>query len=51
MNNTPCSIEAEESLLGAMLQTQFAIDVAISKIRSDDFYSQKQSDPDRYGRQ
>lgn len=41
MNNTPCSIEAEESLLGAMLQNPFAIDVAISKIASDDFYSER----------
>ena len=41
MNNTPCSIEAEESLLGAMLQNHFAIDVAISKIVSSDFYSER----------
>ena len=41
MNNTPCSIEAEESLLGAMLQNSQAISVAISKIKSADFYSER----------
>lgn len=41
MNNTPCSIEAEESLLGAMLQNSQAISAAISKIVSKDFYSER----------
>ena len=41
MNNTPCSIEAEESLLGAMLQNSQAISVALSKIKSTDFYSER----------
>ncbi|WP_295155190.1 replicative DNA helicase [uncultured Brachyspira sp.] len=41
MNNTPCSIEAEESLLGAMLQNSQAISASISKIKSTDFYSER----------
>ena len=41
MNNTPCSIEAEESLLGAMLQNSQAISVSLSKIKSSDFYSER----------
>ena len=41
MNNTPCSIEAEESLLGAMLQNSQAISAALSKIKPSDFYSER----------
>lgn len=41
MKNTPCSIETEESLLGAMLQNSQAISVALSKIKSTDFYSER----------
>ncbi len=41
MNNMPYSIEAEESLLGAMLQNPQAISIALSKINSKDFYSEK----------
>ena len=41
MNNMPYSIEAEESLLGAMLQNPQAISIALSKINSKDFYSER----------
>lgn len=41
MNNMPYSIEAEESLLGAMLQNPQAISIALSKINSRDFYSER----------
>lgn len=41
MNNIPSSIEAEESLLGAMLQNPQAISISISKISSNDFYSER----------
>lgn len=41
MNNTPSSIEAEESLLGAMLQNPQAIYIALSKVNSKDFYSER----------
>ena len=37
----PYSIEAEESLLGAMLQNPQAISIALSKINSKDFYSER----------
>lgn len=41
MNNIPSSIEAEESLLGAMLQNPQAISISLSKISSKDFYSER----------
>ena len=41
MNNMPYSIEAEECLLGAMLQNPQAISIALSKINSRDFYSER----------
>lgn len=41
MNSMPYSIEAEESLLGAMLQNPQAISIALSKIGSKDFYSER----------
>ena len=42
MNKMPYSIEAEESLLGAMLQnSEFVIPIATSKINSKDFYSER----------
>ena len=41
MNKMPYSIEAEESLLGAMLQNPQAISIALSKINSKDFYSER----------
>ena len=41
MNNIPSSIEAEESLLGAMLQSPQAISISLSKINPKDFYSER----------
>ena len=42
MNNMPYSIEAEESLLGAMLQnSKVVIPIVLSKINSKDFYSER----------
>ena len=43
MNNKipPHSIESEEALLGAMLQSSEAIAVSLSKIREDDFYLER----------
>lgn len=41
MNNIPCSIEAEEALLGAMLQNPQAISVSLSKIKASDFFSER----------
>lgn len=41
MKNIPSSIEAEESLLGAMLQNSSAIAIAMSKVRVGDFYSER----------
>ena len=41
MNSMPYSIEAEESLLGAMLQNNQAISIALSKINSKDFYNER----------
>jgi len=41
MNTIPCSIEAEESLIGAMLQNPSAIAIAQSKVRAVDFYSER----------
>ena len=42
MNSMPYSIEAEESLLGAMLQnSKVVIPIVLSKINSKDFYSER----------
>lgn len=41
MNTIPSSIEAEESLIGAMLQNPSAIAIAQSKVRAVDFYSER----------
>ncbi len=41
MNTIPSSIEAEESLIGAMLQNPSAIAIAQSKVRPSDFYSER----------
>lgn len=41
MNNIPSSIEAEEALLGAMLQNPQAISISLSKIKSSDFFSKR----------
>ena len=41
MKSMPYSIEAEESLLGAMLQNPQAISIALSKITSKDFYNER----------
>ncbi len=43
MNNKipPHSIESEEALLGAMLQSSEAIAITLSKVREDDFYLER----------
>lgn len=41
MKSIPCSIEAEELIIGSMLQSKTSISVAQSKIRSRDFYSDR----------